>query len=309
MKTRKISDTWGCLVTPSNSEGPQDLKYDDIVVLFERYGVLLFRGFSLEPESITTVTNRFTAKYSGEATRRPSRYGQKVVHDVDTSEMSMGKGIIGEKHVGWHSENSFSPSWSEVIWFYCVTPPEKGGKTMLCDGIALWNNLTVNTKSFFTASPVRYQLEIPIGKERPSKGIKPWFLNKVGTGDTYINWDTGTLHTTQLRFAMQEGRSGRDLCFSNHLLIAVDTEPQIISRTMADGSEIPENIMEEISEKADELAFRLSWEKGDLLMIDNRRFMHAREAYEPDSQRELLVVQSERANFGYGSNLTRKSIA
>ena len=134
-------------------------------------------------------------------------------------------------------------------------------------------------------------------------------MNTVGTGDTYIDWDTGTLHATQLRFAMQEARNGRDLCFANHLLIHLDTEPQIISRTMADGSKIPESMMEEVSKKADELAFEHSWEKADLLMIDNRRFMHARGAYEPDIQRELLVVQSERAKFGYASNLTRNSIA
>jgi len=310
MKTHEISDTWGCLVMPSNSKDPQDLKYDDIVALFERYGVLVFRGFSLEPERITALTNRFTAKYSGEADRRPSRYGQKVVHDVDAYGMDMGKGVIGDGHVGWHSENGFSPTWPEVVWFYCVTPPEKGGKTRLCDGIALWNNLTVNTKSFFTASPVRYQLEVPIGgKKRPGKGIKPWFLNTVGTGDTYIDWDTGTLHATQLRFAMQEARNGRDLCFANHLLIHLDTEPQIISRTMADGSKIPESMMEEVSKKADELIFEHSWEKADLLMIDNRRFMHARGAYELDDPRELLVVQSERTNFGYGSKLTRNSTA
>ena len=104
MKTHEISDTWGCLVMPSNSKDPQDLKYDDIVALFERYGVLVFRGFSLEPERITALTNRFTAKYSGEADRRPSRYGQKVVHDVDAYGMDMGKGVIGDGHVGWHSE-------------------------------------------------------------------------------------------------------------------------------------------------------------------------------------------------------------
>ena len=108
---------------------------------------------------------------------------------------------------------------------------------------------------------------------------------------------------------MEEGRSGRDLCFSNHLLIHLDTEPQIISRTMADGSKIPESMMEEVSKKADELIFEHSWEKADLLMIDNRRFMHARGAYELDDPRELLVVQSERTNFGYGSKLTRNSTA
>ncbi len=308
MKKQEISDDWGCIIAPSNNEDIQELEYNEIVYLFERYGALLFRGFNFKPEKITTVTNKYTERYSGEAQRRPSRYGQKVVHDVDTSGMNMGRGVIGGASVGWHSENGFSPTWPEVIWLYCVTPPEKGGKTMLCDGKALWEALSVKTKSFFTAQPVRYQLEIPIGDKKPGKGIKPWFLNTIGTGDCYIDWDTGILHCTQLRFAVQEGRSGRDLCFSNHLYIDLDTEPQIISRTMADGQEIPESILEEIHQKADNLTFEHSWEKRDFVMVDNLRFLHARRAYEKDDPRELLLIQSERASFGYGSSLTRKSI-
>ena len=117
---------------------------------------------------------------------------------------------------------------------------------MLCDGIVLWKALSVKTRSFITAHPVRYQLELPIVDKKPGKRIRPWFLNTIGTGDSYIDWDTGILHCTQLRFAVQEGRSGRDLGFSNHLFVDLDSEPQIISRTMADGQEIPESIMEEI---------------------------------------------------------------
>ena len=89
MKTQEISDNQGCIIAPSNDENIQDLECNEIVFLFERYGALLFRGFSLTPEKITTVTDRYTERSSGEAQRRPNRYGQKVVHDVDTSGMNM----------------------------------------------------------------------------------------------------------------------------------------------------------------------------------------------------------------------------
>ena len=42
-------------------------------------------------------------------------------------------------------------------------------------------------------------------------------------------------------------------------------------------------------------------------MIDNRRFMHGRRAFQKGDKRDLLVVQSSSANFGYGST-TRKKI-
>ena len=42
-------------------------------------------------------------------------------------------------------------------------------------------------------------------------------------------------------------------------------------------------------------------------MVDNLRFLHGRRAYDKDDPRELFVIQSERASFGYGST-TRSSL-
>jgi len=216
--------------------------------------------------------------------------------------------VIGGAHVDWHSENGFAPSWPEVIWLYCNVPPKKGGKSILCDGALLWKHLSTKTREFFLANPVRYQLEIPIGKERPGKGKRPWFLGTIGTGDCYIDWDTGLLHATQLRYAVQEGRRTGSLCFANHVFISLESEPQLISRTMADGQTIPKSIMDDINQRANDLTYEHSWEKRDLLMVDNRRFLHGRRAYEKNDPRQLFLVQSEWASFGYGSSETRNNI-
>ena len=126
----------------------QDL-YHEVVSLFEDSGLILFRDFNINPEKITEITNRYTEKYSGEALRRSSHYGQKVVHGVDTGGMGKGDEDIGGPAVDFHSESSFTPTMPEVIWFYCNLPPQKGGKTILCDGIKLWKDLSTKTKSFF----------------------------------------------------------------------------------------------------------------------------------------------------------------
>ena len=49
------------------------------------------------------------------------------------------------------------------------------------------------------------------------------------------------------------------------------------------------------------------WKKNDLIMIDNKRIMHGRRAFQKGDKRDLVVVQSSLANFGYGST-TRKKI-
>ena len=41
-------------------------------------------------------------------------------------------------------------------------------------------------------------------------------------------------------------------------------------------------------------------------MIDNKRFMHGRRSFKKSDKRDLLVVQSSLANFGYGSTTWKK---
>ena len=45
----------------------------------------------------------------------------------------------------------------------------------------------------------------------------------------------------------------------------------------------------------------------DLMMIDNKRFMHGRRAFEKSEPRDLVIIQSAKASFGYGST-TRNRI-
>jgi len=204
-----------------------------------------------------------------------------------------------------HSEASFAPAWPEIIWLLCVEPPVKDGETTLCDGIKLWQNLSSETKDFFQSSPIRYECEIPIAEKRPGKGTRPWNLKSHGASHGSINWATGSLHITQTRFAVQESRFANKLCFANHLFTpfgddVFGAEPQLHSVT-AGGKEIPKTILQEIRQKADELTCELIWHKKDLIMLDNKRFYHGRRAYSKDDPRDIVITQTSKASFGYGS--------
>lgn len=297
MKIEELSGLFqhgGLIVSPTSSRSLLDLECGEIVRLFEHHGVLLFRGFNLAAEGISSVTDLYTESYANDALRRKSRFGQAVVHNVD----------YGNQEILLHSEASFSPVWPEIIWLYCSIPPNNNGTTTLCDSIQLWRYLSAEAKGFFLTEPVSFQLEIPAIKKRLGKGSRPWVNQCLGT-QGYLDWDTGTIHLNQLRWAVQNSRFSDTLCFANHLLIELDSEPQIISRTMASGKEIPENISQEIRQKANILTYELEWKSYDLLMVDNRRFMHGRRAYDGDA-RDIVIVQTARASFGFAVTTRQK---
>ena len=146
-----------------------------------------------------------------------------------------------------HSEGSYTPTCPEIIWFYCNIPTSKGGETTLCDGISLWNSLGSKAKAFFLANPLRFDLEISIGKARKGKERQIWISNTPGTSG-YINWDSGTLVITQLQYATQNSRFGNLLCFSNHLLAELGKDTQIKNEAMlmSNREKVPEKFLNEI---------------------------------------------------------------
>ena len=106
-----------------------------------------------------------------------------------------------------------------------------------------------------------------------------------------------------LRYASNKARYSDKFCFSNHLLADyLHDELQIKEITMASGKLIAEEFIDKIKQVSDEITVDHSWQQGDVVMVDNIRFMHGRRAFEKGDPREILTIQSARANFGFCSD-------
>jgi len=287
----KLFNHEGLILGKNNSLKINEINVEEIKFYFEKYGIIVFRGFDFEAAKLTSFTDNFTETYAADALRRPIRFGKKNITNVD----------YGYNEIKLHSEASFAPAWPEIIWFYCVTPTAgKGGTTTLCDGIALWQKLSIEAKTFFLSNPIIYKLKIPVVDKKPGKGKKPWLLNNPGVSDCFLDWDTGLLNLVLSRFAVHEGRYSNHLCFSNHLLVDLSSEDQLISRTLLNNKKIPNEILSEIKTKSNNFTYDFHWKENDLMMIDNKRFMHGRRSYDKKDTRDIVNIQSGKASFGYG---------
>jgi alpha-ketoglutarate-dependent taurine dioxygenase len=295
LKTEPLSDLiydGGVVVLPS-SPGQQleSLDYETIIELFERHGVLLFRGFELDTDDIVMVTDRFTETYAPDAVRRPRRFGKKQIRNVD----------ISDEEVSFHSEAAFAPTWPEIIWFYCRVPSTAGAYTTICDGVMLWKKLSPQTQKLFLSQPVKYHYLFDLGDAKiPGRGKEPWPFHTVGV-DGYWDRDNGVADLCVLRFAVQESRS-RALSFANHAF----TDIANLTTTMSDGTPIPRETLAEVREAARLLTCDVLWQPRDLLMLDNRRFTHGRRAFDSRRDpRDIVQVQTASASFAYGATMRR----
>jgi len=269
-----------------------DIKeFNQIKDKFEKNGILRFKNLSLNSKDLTKFTDLFTETYSNDAARRSERLGSKNIRNVD----------LGNQEIKLHSEASFSPVCPEIVWFYCLKPPKNNsGKTIFCDGIDLWDKLSMSTKNFFLQEPVRYSLKIPVKISAKGKGKKKWFLNNPGVKNCFLDLNKKTINFEYINFAVKNSKVPGKLAFANHLFVSLKSEPQLFSRKMNNGKKIPKKITKEINFQAKMLTQSINWQKGDLIMIDNFRFMHGRQAIDKkDTQRDIVNIQTFKSKYNY----------
>lgn len=82
-----------------------------------------------------------------------------------------------------------------------------------------------------------------------------------------------------------EGRKGRRMWFNT---VVGMYGKEISSAFMADGTEIPENVVKRCEEIIEEESIQFKWEKGDVLFLDNLALLHGRRPSLPP--RKVLVA-------------------
>lgn len=263
------------------------IKKKEILIKYQNYGIILFRNFMIDPNRFNKFVKKFTLKFSNDATRRKLRFDNINLRNVDS----------GNHQIELHSESSFTITCPEIIWFYCIIPPQKneGGNTKICDGINLWEKLNIDTKKFFLKNPVIFHNKIKLSDNKNIKNQK-WFLNKIGCYDEVIDWKNGFLYFKYKKFLVNKINDFDKFIFANHLL-SVKQEEQIIKCTYDNNKKIPKKIMQEIYDKAEYLTFNHKWQKGDLLMINNKRFIHGRSKIKKKSKRDIINSQTLTSNF------------
>lgn len=302
MKTSSLSEKFqnkGLVIENSKKfEDIKKLRKKSIADFFYKFGILYFKNFKINNSKFIEFADQFTLKYANDAGRRKVKFNNKKIMSVD----------LGNNEIPLHSEASFSPSWPEIIWFYCSSPSKKSGFTTVVDGVKIYENLKISTKKFFLENQIRYKLLIPYKKTEVQKKIKlninnkeklkNWLLPFAGASETKINLKDSFIQTYFNRYAINTTNKSQQLTFCNHLLPAIyKDEPQIIDFKMSNGKKIPKEIIKEIKQVTNNLIFKIKWKKGDFCMIDNRRFMHGRTKISTNEKRDMSVVQTLISKF------------
>lgn len=277
------------VVLPEGEGSLADCDRESIIAHYRQHGALLFRGFDADLTRFGDFAWRFCkTAVVNESPGRLALDPARLIYGVDG----------GQQAFALHPEISREPWKPDVAMFACLSPPGQGGYTTLCDGIQLVRSLPDEVREGLASRQLVYAnaawaelLEFWLGTRDPDDALLadppphcPYTFKRVPDGRVARFFSAPALHKPMF---------ANELAFGNFLMFARFVKGRRDFPLLDDMRPVPEPWLQAIKAAADPLTVAIRWHKGDVLMLDNTRFMHGRTAITDPVERVIATF------FGY----------
>jgi len=257
--------------------------------LYRRHGALLFRGFAGDAETFGRFARQFcsTAVVNESPGRSPIDAARQI-YSVNQ----------GGEAFALHPELSREPWKPDAAFFACLSASAADGATTLCDGIALARALPAEVRAALAPRRLCYAapawpnlLEYWLGSARPDEAT----LREPPPGCPYrfARDRHGGLVRYFTRPALHKPMFADERAFGNFLLFARYNNNRRDFPLFDDLTPVPEAVVQAAKAAGDATLAAVEWRAGDVLMLDNTRFMHGRTAIREPNKRLIATY------FGY----------
>jgi alpha-ketoglutarate-dependent taurine dioxygenase len=273
----------------------------------EKHGAILLRGFGIEGvEEFEGLARAITPELLDYRERSSPR--QLISRGVYTS-----TDHPAEQHIHFHNEQSYTQNWPMRLWFFCQQPAAQGGATPIADGRKVLQLLDADIRERFLRKGVMYVRNYGDGiglswQEAFQTTSRRDVEEYCRQAAIECEWkDNNRLRTRQLfRAIVAHPRTQEPVWFEHTAFFHLSSlEPDVratFTREFAeedfpfntyygDGERIEASVLDEIRQAYRETACVFSWQKGDVLLIDNMLVSHAREPFVPP--RKVLVAMAD----------------
>ncbi len=277
------------LVEPTSERDIMALDHDEVIARYKQHGVILFRGFDADLNQFYAFAKRFCK--TGVVNESPGRTPLDPVNGIYAVDG-------GTSAFSLHPELSREPWKPDVAMFGCLSAPGQGGLTTVCDGVALVKALPDEVRRGLEGRRLVYlkgtwpsQLEYWLGTATPDDNL----LRNPPAGCPYqfMRLNDGRVARLFTRPALHKPMFCDEPAFGNFLLFARFNNGRTDFPLLDDYRPVPEDWLQAIKAAGDALSSAVRWRKGDLMMVDNTRFMHGRTAIVDAEERQIATY------FGY----------
>ncbi|MEU9505176.1 TauD/TfdA family dioxygenase [Micromonospora sp. NPDC048170] len=267
----------------------------DVLAAVAAHGVALLRDGGWQRDTFVAL---------GDALMEPVPYadGFHQERDVIGDDRTTTTVTRGTRGMPLHREASYAPGSPDLLTFLCERPAADGGRTTLCDGVALLAALPPEARAEFEQLEIVWENALPDGEWQRAFGtddpaavrlalrqwepyLRPWESVRVHATDTALVTGFGTRCTPPTLF-------GGVPAFCNSLFIsrpdADEYHDQRLRVRTASGAPVPAGLLSVAAEAARRLTVTVPWQAGDVLVVDNSRYLHGRQAF-TDTGRSVMV--------------------
>ncbi len=212
-----------------------------------------------------------------------------------------------------HHELSYRLEFPGLMLFACLTAPTSGGATAVADARTVLDALPAELVQRFEREG--WMLTRTYNDEIGASFAEAFGTDDRGAVESYcranaidFEWQPdGALRTRQRRSAVVRHPVGGQRCwfnqvaFLNEWTIAAEVREYLVdvygedglpfNTRFGGGDPIGEDVVQLLNEVYQANTAREPWQAGDLMMVDNIRSAHSREAYE--GPREVLVAMAD----------------
>ena len=253
----------------------------------EQHGALLLRGFDSGPAGFAELCNDLC---SG------SMFNESPGREIFDERSKVQSVNLGGDPFPLHPELAREPWRPDLAAFACFDAPDVGGQTNICDGIAIAESLPdelraeLGDKRLFYIRPASPQaLEYWLGTATPSDALLaspppecPYWFRRA-QGQVVRGFTRPVLEPTLF---------DKRPAFANFVLFARDYL-KIDRIPLLEGQVFSDDLVDVIRSIARSLTYSHRWQEGDVILLDNSRFMHGRKAIVEPEQRRIATY------FGY----------
>jgi alpha-ketoglutarate-dependent taurine dioxygenase len=294
-----FSDVAGSVVRPVGGE--VDLDRLDIAAIKQALkdtGGVVFSDFGASIEQFERFSNRFSDDYMDNTGSGSFRKTADKTSDGTIQNVAYVYGVKKQRTFGLplHADRSYVKSQPELIWFFCKRPADADGLTFFADGEKIWEQLSERSREVFSRQRLKYIRTYPDGHWQVAFHTEDPEEMKAYCAENdlrlRINAD-GSVVTEYLKPAVVPGSRFRNRpSFVNSILIQHWQEKSLKREAalvrLEDGSEIPDDVIDDVKAVSSRLTREIPWSAGDFAMIDNTRMMHGRTPFE-DHERDVYA--------------------
>jgi alpha-ketoglutarate-dependent taurine dioxygenase len=271
-----------------------------------KHGAILFRGFNLNSAAdFENVANAIHPNLFGE-------YGDLPREGV-SGKVYGSTPYPPDKAILFHNESSHLHRWPLKIWFFCVQPAQQGGETPILDCRKIYQLLNPKLREKFEEKQLMYVRNYIEGLDVSWQDFfhttdKTEVEDYCRQARMEFEWlENNSLKTRKICPAVAKHPKIREPVFFNQLqlhhascldsavrqsLLSLFGEDKLPRNVYyGDGTPIEDSVMEEIGAIYQENQISFTWQKGDILMLDNMLTAHSRNPYV--GSRKIVVTMGE----------------